>query len=140
MKKILSCIVLILGLASLANARNLKGAAGQCDLTFYGPTPDPVCNTYIDENGQEQQECSQVGPSAARTYVDGSNPNFTDATGSLYELNFDGTCNCKLVLYTKANFKGKSFTYAFSKSEDKAIFANQIWNKDNASYKIICRF
>ncbi len=141
MKKVLSLLVCLLGLTAFASARNLKGASagGQCDLTFYGPTPDPVCNTYIDENGEEQTECYQVGPSASRTIVDGTTPNFTDANGSAYEVDFSGDCNCKLVLYTKANFKGKSFTYPFSKS-DGAIFANQVWNKDNASYKIVCRF
>lgn len=143
MKKFLSLLVCLLGLTALASARNLKGAAsagGQCDLTFYGPPSPPVCNTYIDENGEEQTECYQVGPAASRTIVDGTTPKFTEANGSAYEIDFDGNCNCKLVLYTKANFKGKSFTYPFSKAESNAIFADQVWNKANASYKIVCRF
>jgi len=140
MKKILSSLV-ILGLSALAGAKDLKTSdSAQCTLMFYGPTPDPVCQTYIDESGQEQEECYALGPAAAAALVDASNPKFTEANGNLYELDFDGTCNCKLVLYNKANFKGKSLTYKFSKAEDKAIFADEIWNKENASYKILCKF
>ena len=106
---------------------------------FYWPTPDPVCNTYIDENGQEQKECYALESPAWAISMDASDPNFT-ANETLYELNFDGKCNCRLVLFSKANLKGKSFTYPFSKAENKIIFANQIWDNENTSYKILCRF
>jgi len=139
MNKFLPLLFIILGLASMTQARNLKGAP-QCDLTFYGPTPPPVCNTYIDENGQSQLECSQVGPAASRTTVDKANTTFKAARDSLYEVDFYGNCKCTVTLYTKANYKGTSYSYPFSKANGDAIFANKIWNKSNASYKITCSF
>ncbi len=140
MRKVLS-FVCILGLSALASAKGLKGTPdAQCTLSFYGPPSDPVCNTYVDENGQEQTECYAVGPAASAAIVDKSNKNLKVADGNVYELDFDGTCDCNLVLYSKANYKGQSKKYAFSKAENKQIFADQIWNKENASFKVLCNF
>ena len=140
MRKILS-FVCLLGLSALAGARNLKGAPdAQCTLSFYGPPTPPVCNTYVDENGQEQTECYAVGPAASIAIVDKSNKHLKVADGNVYELDFNGTCDCKLVLYSKANFKGQSKNYPFSEAENNQIFADQIWNQENASFKILCNF
>ena len=139
MNKLLPLIFCIFTFAHLATARNLKGAS-QCNLEFWGPTPPPVCETYIDENGQSQLACSQVGPAASRTWVNKANKTFKSAAESLYELDFDGTCKCTLVLYSKANYKGSSYSYAFSKAKNGVIFGNQIWKTANKSYKISCAF
>ncbi len=132
-------LLCLLGLTYIAAARNLQGAA-QCDLTFYGPPTPPVCNTYIDENGQEQTECYAVGPAASRAIVNKSQKTLNVSSDSLYELDFDGTCKCTLVLYSKANYKGSSYSYAFSKAKNGVIFGNKIWKTANKSYKISCAF
>jgi len=139
MNKFLPLLFCIFALTFLTQARNLKGPS-QCDLTFYGPTPPPVCYTYIDEKGQSQLACSQVGPSASRTYLDKSNKTFKANREALYEVDFDGNCKCTVTLYTKANFKGTSYSYPFSKANNDVIFADKIWKKKNASYKIACAF
>jgi len=139
MNKFLPLLFCILAFAHLATARNLKGAP-QCDLTFYGPTPPPVCNTYIDENGQSQLECYQLGPAASRTIVNKANKTFKDPADSLYEVDFYGKCKCTLVLYTRKNYKGLSYSYPFSKAKDGVIFAHKIWKRANKSYKITCSF
>jgi len=140
MNKILSLLFCFLGLtAFFINARSLKGS-GECELVFYGPNPDPVCTTYIDENGKEQQDCQAVGAPPSRTIVDASASTYSQAHENLYEVDFYGTCNCKLVLFTEENHQGEAFTYSFKNSVTGIIFADQVWNKANGSYKINCCF
>ena len=115
-------------------------SAKECQITFYGPTPPPVCNTYLDENGQEQEECYQLGSPAAHLLLNKQDKSYSDATYGAIEYHFEGTCNCTLKLWSAHNFKGASKTYAVNKFVNKNIFVEKTWKKDPKSFKVSCRF
>ena len=136
MSKIFALAFLVLAFSSMIDARK---AVKKCEVTFYGPAPEPVCETVIDENGEEQEECYAVGAPASRLILNKRKSSYQEST-QLDEVNFEGTCDCSLKLYTKANFEGLSHSYPFSKSNNRVIMVNEIWSYPNNSFKLICKF
>ena len=136
MKRALILLVCVLGFLSFASAVSVSS---QCELVFYGPPPPPVCTTVM-KGGKPTQECHAVGAAPSRTVVDGSKTSFNGGSDAMYEVDFSGKCNCKVILYSGKNYSGESFSYSFSNAKNGVIFAEQIWAKSNLSFKIQCCF
>jgi len=133
--KSFSLILMILGLSYMTVSANRE-----CQVTFYGPTPSPVCETYIDENGQEQEQCYQLGSAAAALLLNKTNKSYSDATYSGVEYMFSGTCNCILQLWPLNNFNGIPKSYAINKLMNRHIIVEKSWKKVPKSFKVACKF
>ena len=112
----------------------------QCQMEFYGPIPPPVCETYIDENGQEQEQCYQLGSPAAALLMDKDNNNYSDATFGAVEYYFSGDCNCVLQLWPENDFIGISKNLIVNRIINRDIIVEKCWKKEPKSFKIVCNF
>lgn len=136
--------VCILGLFSIVQATNFRrlriNDKRECTVVFWGPDPEPTCQTYTDENGEEQEDCFGVGAPEARAILNSSVKTLEMSDSQIQGLYYYGDCSCSLKLWTKANYKGAVLEYAFSNSTDKTISTTDIWSKTNQSFKVICEF
>lgn len=133
MSKILALALFVLALTSIVSANEKS----ECLITLYGPAPEPECET-ITENGQEEVACAAVGAAPLRLRLDSGNRSYKEST-ELADLDFEGTCECSLRVFTKENFEGFSYSYPFNKSKNGQIIA-EIWNQPSKSFKIYCKF
>ena len=137
--KTFTLIVLVLGLSCALGAQSLRAKPQRtCQLSLYGPESPPVCETFIDENGQEQQQCWAVGSAAFAALLDKKTSSIKEATG-LSEFSFDGYCKCTMKLWTGSNFTGRSKTIHFKDSQPH-IFIKDIWSLESNSFSVSCKF
>ncbi len=121
-------LLCLLGLTFIS----LASSTSQCDLTFYGPPPAPVCTP---------SGCTAVDPSASRAILSPTQTTLNMGSNTLYELDFTGTCSkCTLTLYSLARYSGGSYSYPLSQATNGVIFASKIWTVANKSWKVTCSF
>ena len=121
-----------------ATEAKLRCSTNPCQVAFFGPESPPVCETVVDENGQEQQQCYAIGSAAFAAALSRSNPSFGESI-PLSQINFSGNCRCILTLWSQANFQGESFTYRTQNNNDQ-VFPDEIWSQENQSFRVRCRF
>ena len=93
----------------------LKGTKAQeltCQVDYYSVPVPPECKIIIDENGQKEKECTDIG-SVARSVIlsqgeegEPSNNVLREPDFELGEFTLTGYCDCELRLYSKENFGG----------------------------------
>ncbi len=132
MKPLLPLFIVLFCLSSLAFAYK------SCTISFWGPNPPPVCETYTDENGQEEESCYQLGAPQANAILDARTPSFT-FSDEVAEVDWYGDCRCTLVVWSKPNYKGACKLVSNNK-RDSAIIIEDIWSRTANSFKVACRF
>lgn len=133
-------ILLTISLISLFYAveSRLRCASGPCEIAFFGPATPPTCETFVDENGEDQEQCFALGSAAYAASLNRGNNNFS-VSAELAEINFSGNCRCAITLWSEANFQGQSFTY-WTKNKNDHVLTNEIWSQENQSFKVRCKF
>jgi len=136
MTKVIALAFILFAFSSIVKAQN---AQPKCEITLYGPEPEPECETIIDENGQEQESCFAVGSAESRLLLNKGTSRYQESS-DLSELHFAGTCECTLQIYTRVNLRGLYYSYPFSKSADGIILVPQIWSHPHNSFRVLCKF
>lgn len=132
--KAFTLIVLIFGLSCAVNAQRPQRT---CELSYYGLESPPVCQTILDENGEEQQVCEMVGSAAYAALLDKKMKSFKEAMG-ISEFSFDGYCRCTMKLWTGSNFNGNSKTIKFNENQPH-IMIKDVWSQVANSFSVTCR-
>ena len=140
MNKSFILLICLFGLSFLFQGSQAQTAPKQCVIGYYDVPAPPVCITFIDKDGKKQQECSAIGSAAFGAALDKKQKSLLESSFPLNDLDFSGSCQCTLYLYSKANYKGYSLSYPFSKSKAKHIYVNKIWTRSAKSFKIVCSF
>src|SRR5690349_8964416 len=106
MEKILVVTLMLFALlCSLTEARRrvcrTRPAPEKCQITVYGPIPEPLCE-MVSEDGQEPTEvCTDVGSAGLTSVMDSSFSSFLGNMG-LSEVDYteggDGCLDCSLTL------------------------------------------
>jgi len=99
-----------------------------------------VCFLGLASLASAASECSLSFGETSMYKLDGSDSILAQDNQMFYEVSFEGSCNCKLVLYTGNNFDGQSLTYRFKNAANSEILAADIWNQQSNSFKVSCCF
>ena len=99
-----------------------------------------ICFLGLASLASAASECTLSFGETSMYKLDASDPILAQESQMFYEMSFEGTCRCKLVLYTGDNFQGQSLTYRFKNGDNSEILASDIWDQQNNSYKISCCF
>ena len=102
MNKFATLLMFFLG----ASFRLLTIQAQSCEVGYYDVAPPPECEFYIDENGEEQEECTAIGSAAFAQLLDSNTPTLTEPSFPLSEMDISGDCDCTLRVYSGQNLSG----------------------------------
>ena len=138
MAKAISLIVALLALSYIASARKACPILEPCTLGFYGPEAPPVCQTFTDENGEQQEQCFAIGSAAFGVVLDKDDRSVDEDT-EIAEIDFSGHCDCTLTLWNSPSFDGEFIKYRFEASRPH-FYINEIWSQDAESFSVTCKF
>ena len=127
-------LICLLGLSFISQAS--ASPPKQCAIVYEDASSTSDCKSLIGPD----EECEDMGTAARGETLDKTQKTLKDPDWSLGVLNFSGDCKCTLTIYSKANFKGCSLSYPFSKSKTKKIYPDKLWKKDTRSFKVVCSF
>ena len=132
--------ILLIFLLSASFLLGLK--AQECQVTYYGIAPPPDCYTYIDENGEEEEQCTSVGPGVSVVYLNADASSYSEPTLPLSQIDFTGTCDCTLKLYSGSNFSGCYVRNDVATTSFEHIWVNDIWSRGTPpqSFSVSCDF
>ena len=123
----------------LAESRIAPAASKKCSVFYYdNPAPNPDCRG--PDGKPVQGECSELGPASVMEVLDKNAKSLFVPSWGLDEMEWRGYCHCTLYLYSKANYKGYSLKYPFTKSKAMHIFTSKLWRRPVHSFKVICTF
>lgn len=139
MDKSFILLICLFGLSCLYQAS--AAAPKQCAIGYYDVPAPPVCTWVTGPDGKKHQECTSVGSAAFGAALDKNQKTLKEPNFPFNDLDFSGYCSkCTLTVYSKANYKGYSLSYAFSKSKAKHIYNNKLWKRATKSFKVVCTF
>ncbi len=138
MNKSFILLLCLLGLSFIFKAS--AAAPKQCAIEYEDAPAPPFCEWVTGPDGKKYQECIDIGSAARGERLDKTQKTLKDPDWALHVLNFSGYCKCTLTIYSKANYKGYSLSYPFSKSKTKTIYPKNLWKRATNSFKVVCAF
>ena len=133
-----SFLICVLGFALLAQFT--QAAANNCEVTFTTPEPAAECTYEIDENGEQQEICEQVG--SVQSFITLSiQQNSVSLSLPTAEIDFDGNCACEYALYTDSGFlSAPTFKGSFDHTTYKNVVVETFLPQEVKTVKISCNF
>jgi len=138
MNKSFILFVCLVGLSVLF--QGAQAAPRQCAIDYEDVPAPPICEWVTGPDGKKHLECTDIGSAARGVALDRTQKTLREPSWALNILNFSGYCKCTLIIYSKANYKGYSLCYPFSKSKTKTIYPSKLWKRPTRSFKVICVF
>ena len=117
-------------------------AALTCQVGYYTVPVPPQCETYIDENGQEQEQCTAIDSAAFGTVLGAKDNELVERSLELNDIEFTGYCDCVLRLYTETNLDG-CYIKSYEISGDyRHTYVSDLWTRDGnpQSFTLTCNF
>ena len=136
--KVFSLIIVLLGLSCLATARKCPATPKTCQIEYEDYPAPPTCETYIDENGQEQQRCPSIGTALFLGILDKTTSSLSESFG-ISKITFTGNCKCTLTLWSEDDLQGESKVHTLQNGET-SFMTSDIWDQENASFEVDCNF
>ena len=132
--------ILLIFLLSASFVIGLK--AQECQVAYYDVAAPPECHTYLDENGEEQEECTAIGSAAFAALLDANTPSFSEPNLRLSEIDFSGTCDCTLKLYSGSNLSGCYVQDDVATTTSEYVPVSDIWTRsaNPQSFSVSCNF
>jgi len=137
MNKFAALLMFFLGASFMLQAIQAQG----CEVAYYDIPAPPECETYIDENGEEEEECTAIGSAAFAALLDSTSPTLTEPTLPLNDLDFTGDCDCTLRVYSGLNLGG-CYVQEDVVSNTHINVVGGIWTRtaNPQSFEVTCTF
>jgi len=112
----------------------------ECRIGYYNVAAPPECTTTTGPDGKPEEVCTAVGPASFLWITNKNEPNFSEVSFPLLDIDWSGTCRCNLWVYSGFNLNGFWKRYPFSMAKEKKILVSNIWRREANSFKVTCTF
>lgn len=113
--KVLTLIIVLLGLACLATAKKCRAKNPQ--------------NCYIEYD---------AGTSVHHSVLS-KDTNSMSVNSGTSQINFSGNCKCIITLWSEPDLDGDSMEHSLNYDET-SVTTSEIWDQENLSFEIYCGF